>query len=349
MHDSFEQALDYARNALEQMVAHNVPATPNNFMVWYTHASGREPDLSRMISILEDNNQDFTELVNGDLYMKFFTTEVEGQTLHETTNRIEEELQRILSYVGNAGDDAAKYGETLASAKGDLLGATDMSGLKSAVTKLVTDTRKMEEINQALESQLAESTDEIGQLRDDLEDMRREALTDALTGIANRKLFDMELRRHARDAMEAGEPLSLLMLDIDHFKTFNDTYGHQTGDEVLKLLANTMGKAVKGDDIPARYGGEEFAVILPLTDLDGAVHVAENIRHRITNKKLVNRATDQDLGRITVSIGAALFEFGEPLGELIKRADQALYMAKGKGRDRVVSQADLQSTELAFD
>jgi len=349
VHDSFEQALDYARRALEMMVAHSVPATPNNFLVWYTHVSGREPDLTRMIAILEDNNQDFSEAVNGDLYMKFFTTEVEDQTLHETTSRIESELGRILEYVGDAGDGAAEYGKSLASAEGDILGAQDVTGLKNAVTKLVTDTRKMEEINTALESQLAQSTDEIGQLRDDLEDMRREALTDALTGIANRKLFDMELRRHARDAMESGECMSLLMLDIDHFKKFNDTYGHQTGDEVLKLLANTMAKAVKGDDIPSRYGGEEFTVILPATTLDGALHVAENIRHRISNKKLVNRATDQDLGRITVSIGAALFEFGEPLSGLIKRADQALYKAKANGRDQVVSQDDLKSSELAFD
>jgi len=329
-------------------VEYSVPASPNNFLVWYTHVSGREPDLSRMIAILIDNNQDFSDAVNADLFTKFFTTEEQDTVLHETTTRIEEELHHILGYVGDAGDGAAEFGKSLASAEGDILGAKDVEGLKVAVTKVITDTRKMEEINQTLESQLAESTSEIGQLREDLEDMRREALTDALTGIANRKLFDMELRRHARDAMEAGENLSLLMIDIDHFKKFNDTYGHQTGDEVLKLLATTMTKAVKGEDIPARYGGEEFSVILPSTDLEGAMHVAEHIRERISTKKLVNRATDQNLGRITVSIGASTFEFGEPLGDLIKRADQALYKAKGNGRNQVVSQTDVKSGELSF-
>jgi len=349
LHDSFDQALAYARNAMELMVRNGVSTTPNNFLVWYTHVSGREPDLTRMISILVDNKQEFSEAVCSDLYVKFFTTEIEDLTLQETTARIEGELQRILSYVGDAGLGAADYGKTLETAEGDILGAKDVDGLKYAVTKLLADTRKMEEINEALESQLATSTDEIGQLRDDLEDMRREALTDALTGIANRKLFDMELRRQARDAMEAGEGLSLLMLDIDHFKKFNDTYGHQTGDEVLKLMAVTMSKAVKGIDITARYGGEEFAVILPATDLDGAIHVAENIRERISNKKLVNRATNQDLGRITVSIGASSFNFGEPLGDFIKRADQALYKAKGNGRNCVVSQETLVSEALSFD
>lgn len=348
-HDSLEPALDYARQALEQMVGHNVPATPSNFTVWYTHVSGREPDLTRMISILIDNNQEFTDLVCADLYTKFFSSDVADDTLHETTERIEAELQRILGYVGAAGEGAAEYGKTLASAEGDILGAKDVSGLKGAITKVLTDTRKMEQVNVALESQLAESTSEVGQLRDDLEDMRKEALTDALTGIANRKLFDMELRRQARDAMESGESLTLLMLDIDHFKKFNDTYGHQTGDEVLKLMAATMSKAIKGEDICARYGGEEFAVILPRTDLKGAIKVAEGIRERISTKKLVNRSTNEDLGKVTVSIGAGLFEFGEPLPDLIKRTDQSLYKAKAMGRNRVVSQDDLRSEALDFD
>ena len=348
-HDSFDVALNYARQSIEQMAEYSVPATPANFMVWYTHVSGRQPDLSRMISILHDNGQDFTDAVCGDLYTKFFTTDHEDDTLHETTDRIENELQRILEYVGDAGEGASQYGKSLASVQGDILGAKDVNGLKSAVTKVLSETRKMEELNSALEDKLAESTQEIGQLRDDLEDMRKEALTDALTGIANRKLFDMELRRQARDAMENGEMLALLMIDIDYFKKFNDTYGHQTGDEVLKLLANTMNKAVKGEDIPARYGGEEFAVILPRTDLAGALKVAEGIRERISTKKLINRSTNQDLDKITVSIGAGLFEFGEPLADLMKRTDQALYKAKGLGRNRVVSQDLLKSEALSFD
>lgn len=347
-HDSFDQALDYARQALEKMSEHNVPATPSNYMVWYTHVSGREPDLTRMISILLDNDQDFTNAVSSDLYTKFFTTSTEDVTLHEATERVEGELQRILEYVGEAGDDASAYGKSLESVQGDILGANDVNALKNAVTKVLKDTRKMEEANSSLESKLAESTNEVGQLRDDLEDMRRETLTDALTGIPNRKLFDMELRRQARDAMEAGEPLSLLMIDIDHFKKFNDTYGHQTGDEVLKLLASTMAKAVKGEDISARYGGEEFAVILPRTDLAGALKVANGIRERISTKKLVNRSNNQDLGKITVSIGAGVFEFGEPLTNFIKRTDQALYKAKAMGRDRSVTQDELKSDALSF-
>ncbi|MBL4693695.1 MAG: GGDEF domain-containing protein [Magnetovibrio sp.] len=348
-HDSVEQAAEYGQGSLGEMAKRKIPATPDNFAVWYTHISGREPDLSRMITILEDNDQDFTEVVCTDLYNKFFSSGIDEVTLNDTTDRIEKELTRILGYVGEAGEGAAEFGDTLASAQGDILGSKDVHSLKIAVTKVLTETRKMEETNKVLENQLADSTDEIGQLRDDLEDMRKEALTDALTGIANRKLFDMELRSQARDAMETGESLCLLMLDIDHFKKFNDTFGHQTGDQVLKLLASTMTKAVKGNDIPARYGGEEFTVILPQTDLPGAKQVAESIRQRVSSKTLVNRTTKEDLGKLTISVGVSKFEFGESLTDFLKRADQALYKAKNSGRDCVVSQDDLDSDVLDFE
>lgn len=347
--DSFDHVLEFSKNAFEGMAKHSVPPTPENFQVWYTHMAGRNPNLSHMMSILVDNNQEFTAAISQDLYDRFFTTQIGDDVLHETTDRINEELGRILEYVGEASDGATNYGTTLKSAEGALISETDAGGLKAVIDNVLTETRKMEEINQKLEQKLVDSTSEVSQLRGDLEDMRKEALTDALTGIANRKLFDMELRRAARDAMENGDTLSLLMIDIDHFKKFNDTYGHQVGDEVLKLISNTLKKSVKGGDLPARYGGEEFAVVLPKTDIKGAISVAQSIRGRISTRKLVNRQTNTNLGKITVSIGVAQFEYGEKLTHLIHRADQALYTAKHKGRDKVVDQSEVEEGTLAFD
>lgn len=348
-HDSFDQALEFAKNALDGMSEHSVAATPENFQVWYTHVAGRNPNLSHMISILVDNDQSFTSSISQDIYDRFFTTDIGDDVLHETADRITGELKRIMEYVGEAGEGVTKYGTTLKTAEGAFSSEDDIGGLRAVIDSVLTETRKMEEINNKLEQKLDDSTSEVSQLRGDLEDMRKEALTDALTGIANRRLFDMELRRAARDAMESGDKLSLLMIDIDHFKKFNDAYGHQVGDEVLKLLANTLRKAVKGDDLPARYGGEEFAVVLPQTDVQGAVSVAESIRDRISNKKLVNRKTNTNLGKITVSIGVAQFEYGEKLAHLIRRADQSLYTAKHKGRDQVVDQSEVEEGKLTFD
>ena len=151
------------------------------------------------------------------------------------------------------------------------------------------------------------------------------------------------------ESMEDGTNLSLLILDIDHFKKFNDTYGHQLGDQVLRLLGTTLSACTKGKDTPARFGGEEFCVIFPDTGLDNAVKVAKGIRHSIADKVLTNRKTGKDMGWISVSIGAAIFELGEPLNQLISRADRALYLGKNNGRNRMVSQDQMKELELVFD
>ena len=347
--DSFEQALEFARAALQGMTTHSIAPTPENFLVWYTHIAGRNPNLSHMISILADNNQEITNSISRDIHDRFFTTSVEDDALHETAERINEELKHIIEYMDKAGGDVTKYGETLHTVEGELSSGGEPVGLGEVIAKVLTETRKMEDINNKLEQKLTDSTSEVSQLREDLEDMRRETLTDALTGISNRKMFDMELRRAARDAMENGSDLSLLMIDIDFFKKFNDTFGHQVGDEVLKLLAGTLAKTVKGTDIPVRYGGEEFAVILPSTNLDGAYSVGEAIRTRISTKKLINRQTNTSLGKITVSVGISQFDYGERIADFIRRADQALYTAKKLGRNRVISQIDMEKDALSFD
>ena len=129
--------------------------------------------------------------------------------------------------------------------------------------------------------------------------MRNESLTDPLTSLANRKYFDDSLAQAIARVAERSEPLSLMMTDIDHFKKFNDTFGHLTGDQVLRLVAMSVKQNVKGQDIAARYGGEEFAVILPNTVLRSALTVADHIRRAVMTKELMKRSTGEHLGRVT--------------------------------------------------
>ena len=123
--------------------------------------------------------------------------------------------------------------------------------------------------------------------------------------------------------------------DLDFFKKFNDTHGHQAGDQIIRLVAQTFKRGLKGQDTAARYGGEEFAIILPHTVLDNAVRVAEVLRRTVANKEVVNRTNQQKLGQITISVGVAQYRHGEALEGLIERADAALYRAKQGGRNRV--------------
>jgi diguanylate cyclase len=204
----------------------------------------------------------------------------------------------------------------------------------------------MEARTQTLEKELLHSSQEVNQLRAQLNDVRKESLTDSLTGIANRKAFDTELAAAIEDAHGGSDTVALLMCDIDHFKHFNDTWGHQTGDQVLRLVANCMSENVKGRDTVARFGGEEFAVILRRTSLENATSLANQIRAFVQSKKLVKKSTGEILGTITISIGVARLCSEDSSASLIRRADSCLYQAKRYGRNRVVHEDEPVDLEI---
>ena len=160
-------------------------------------------------------------------------------------------------------------------------------------------------------------------------------MTDSLTGLFNRKAFDERLALATADSLEGGGTLCLLLIDIDHFKRFNDTWGHQVGDQVLRLVGECLRMNVKGKDTAARYGGEELAIILPDTAIDDAVTLAEQIRKAIGSMNIVKKKSREAIGPVTVSIGAAQFRHGETPDDFVARADHALYAAKEAGRNRV--------------
>ena len=210
--------------------------------------------------------------------------------------------------------------------------------MREIIERLNEHTQEMVEQNRRFEQEITESNNEITQLRKKLEDTRLEAMTDSLTGLYNRKFFDTAFSQATREATKSATPLSVLMLDIDHFKKFNDTHGHPVGDQVLKLVAKTLVDSIKGRDLAGRYGGEEFLIVLPSTALANAVTLANQIRIAIGSRTLVNRNTREKIGRITVSIGVAAQHPGEREDTLIERADKALYIAKNNGRDQVIGE-----------
>jgi diguanylate cyclase (GGDEF)-like protein len=176
--------------------------------------------------------------------------------------------------------------------------------------------------------------------------MQQQALTDGLTGCFNRRSFEMQLERDLHLATRMRQPVSLILLDIDHFKKVNDTHGHDAGDIALRVLANGMREELRGVDTAARYGGEEFAVILPQAGVDGAVAVAERLRAHI------ERTEVPGVGHITASFGVATFPLHATSRDgLVATADRALYSAKHSGRNRVCTppECDAILTDEMFD
>jgi diguanylate cyclase len=182
--------------------------------------------------------------------------------------------------------------------------------------------------------ELKSSRAEVDRLTAELTRLREDVLTDPLTGLTNRRGFDVTLAALKMAADAGDEPFTLVMLDIDHFKKVNDAFGHVAGDRVIQLVANALKACVRGDDTSARYGGEEFALLLPATTPEGARTVTEHVRNAIRRPQtIVSRSGP--LPSVTVSAGIAGFRVGESPEALIARADSALYVSKHAGRDRV--------------
>lgn len=339
---SSAQSGKIALNALERMQSLDIPATPDNFTVWYHYCSNVNADLKRAIDMLMLSPKKVTAEDSAYLYDRFFGSVRESELSGDVVQRLEEVIQRATSDLNAAGVGAAAFGNALADASGAL--AADTSGGASVmqiVNGIVAASRQMEARTRELEKRLEAASSEVTVLKNEVEEARREAFTDGLTGLANRKQFDLKLHAESQAALDSKQPLSLLLLDLDYFKRFNDEHGHQVGDQVLRLLGEVMRQCVKGSDTAARYGGEEFSIILPNCPLLNAKAVANAVRERIAKKQIVNRTTGKPLGAITLSVGAALYRAGEDLTAFIERADSALYRAKKDGRNRCVSELEL--------
>jgi diguanylate cyclase len=251
------------------------------------------------------------------------------------------EIDQVMAMIEAAAGTASSYSENLADVTQKLHVAMDAPAVRVIVESLIQATKEMEQTNATLEASLSASKQEITQLQESLEAIRNESMTDPLTTLSNRKHFDISLANAVEEARSEGQHLSLLITDVDHFKKFNDRYGHLTGDQVLRLVAVSVKQTIKGLDLAARYGGEEFAVLLPNTILGDAMKVAEHIREAVMSKELMKKSTGEHLGRVTISVGVATLHPADTAQTLIERADNCLYAAKRGGRNKVVTEADL--------
>jgi len=329
-----------AKAALGSIKDRGLAATPENYAVWYEYHSGENPNLTRAVDISISSNRDIDEALMGDLYGQFIGYEKQTEVVTDASAKLELVVDNVIDRMRTANDDAGQFGSALEEFS-DGLGGEEEVEVHSLVSTILSETRKIEAQNNRLQDELDSYSNEVSKLREDLEFVRREARTDALTGLANRKYLDTFIGMAIRDAVESGESLTLLMADVDHFKNFNDTYGHQLGDQVLKVVANILAENSKGRDLAARYGGEEFCLVLPDTSLENAIIVANKMRERVATKKIVKKKTGEELRQITMSLGVSVFQYGEPASEFLGRADEALYWAKQNGRNLVGSEKDI--------
>jgi len=337
----FKRAFGYANTALDLLHRGRIPPYPQFYELLFTYATGVNPLLNARINALFQAGGTPDHDLAAKLYDEFLKSQDANERINSVSERMSHRIEAVHDAIDAAMVTASSFSSTLQTATGDLEATISAEDIRAMAQRLLKETRRMQDTNRKLEQKLEAARDDLSALQRDLDEARRESMLDPLTKIFNRKCFDEGLVKAMTEASSYGEPLSLVMIDIDEFKQFNDTYGHQTGDQVLRLVAMTLKSNIKGKDLAARYGGEEFAAILPSTDYSAALHVAENVRKALQAKELLKRSTNEKLGRITASFGVASYRPGDTPTSLVERADRCLYAAKHSGRNCVVGEIGL--------
>jgi len=331
------EAFVLARNALDDMERIGVWPTPLNFELWIHWLGDPEGALGQEMTRLLSDGTAFTDGTAEMLAAEYLPRGRLSDEIRDAGAVLNRELLTVSEAISKAQKSQAAYGKTLAGASAHLETVDEPAAIIGLVTTLTKATTQVQAENASLERRLETSTREVARLREHLEQVRRDAMTDALTNLANRKAFDEELLRACDEAEKSRQPMSLAVLDIDHFKRFNDTWGHQTGDQVLRYVASVIGRVSKDPRVAARYGGEEFAIIFP-SESASIVEIALNqIREEIGSRSLRRRSTNDELGAVTISGGLAQRRPGESGSSLLDRADEALYASKRSGRNKVTN------------
>jgi diguanylate cyclase len=332
---------DVARRALESMTKWNVPWAPENYHVWFNHSAGRDDDLSQAIKDIIDAGRPFSADVNATLYRNHISGSDDSSLVEQTLQETQALIRNLMEYVTTGGDSAGCFSENLTEFAEKLGASSDAGDADCLVKGLIDEAGKMAQASKQMQVRMEETSGQAESLRQRLHEAEAEAAQDSLTGLFNRKGADSRLAELQTIFQEQQISFSVMMIDIDHFKQFNDTYGHQVGDAVLRIVAKTLKDSVKGKDFVARYGGEEFMVLLPDTGGDGAVSVANEILGAVRVRRLTITSTQEKISAITASIGVAQFAPDDTVATVVERADKALYLAKNSGRDNVKHEADL--------
>ena len=334
---SFETASEYLRLVLPLMSKFRIPLLPENYAVWFEYVSGANPGLKEILDRLIAAEHPIDEKLTRDLFQRFLSASNQAQleTARSTVKRLVETMNTSLN---TADSEVTRFEQSLRDCAAEIKPNIETEKLRGMVSGLLQSTQQMHDGSAALHQHLAESRQEVEALREALSKARVEANSDPMTGLANRKGLNERFNALLASDGFASQPHCVVIADIDKFKFVNDTYGHLTGDKIIKAVATAIANQTKGKDLAVRFGGEEFVVLLPETPLSGGLAVAELIRKSIEKARFVNAKSGEGIRRVTISLGVAELIHGEPLEAALARADAALYRAKESGRNRVESQ-----------
>lgn len=340
-----KDAPDKAQRIFVQLVDvfedQEINPTPLNYYIWYQYYKGSNPKFRQEMDAALQDPFGYNDRLGRRLYDEYFVED-------EGTTDFDRALKRLVGSVVKRmniwSQKLEKHTQELDQNLHTLSEKPlDAEGLKKLTSNMLSTATSMKQSSQEFQAEMNESNAEITRLRQELIEAKAESLTDELTELGNRKAFNNTLQDLIDQNGDNPESLVMILTDIDHFKRFNDTFGHLVGDSVLRYFANIMKKTKQENDSVCRYGGEEFAIILSHSNLEKGIERADKVRHILEHAVLKRKDSDKTLGTITASFGVATFKGieNESIDDWIKRTDDALYKAKSNGRNQVVSEAEL--------
>ena len=327
-----------AENIFALAKKYNSPLTPKAFAVWFSYVTGDNKlvnrRIDRFIKACDTIDSYQMEMAHDEFICDYKTKSNQQNTVGKNLERAMAEIVNLVQRHLSASNN---YSGSLRQAADTLSNEAHPAKILKSVKILIDESTKMQFETASLHSSLQQSEAQVRKMRSSLAKSRKNEMIDHLTGLSNRRRFDLSLATEVDAAHKSSIPMCLAMIDIDHFKKLNDTFGHAIGDQVIKFFASLLKKNVKGRDTSARYGGEEFSIILPSTSISDARILIEGIRNLLADTNLVLKKNKLAIGKVTASFGVAQIRECDNPNDITERADANLYKAKNAGRNCTVS------------
>lgn len=334
--DNSDQAADFLRLAVPTMIKHKIVPNPLNYALWYSYYSNAYPTLNKELDQTIERYGTCPPEVGEALFIQHMT-DLENEN-EKKIESFQKAFSHIVDSLSDSLDETAKQTNSYSQAlMGNLstIGAHQLdSSIAPVLDELNANATAICSANEQFQGKLSAAQSEINSLKAELDKSKKEANTDPLTGLYNRRVLESIYHQFVEE-YDDNDELALIIMDIDKFKLFNDTHGHLLGDQILKFVGQLLQQECKEPVVPVRFGGEEFALLCPSLCLEEAEQVAENIRTKLSSIPFRNKQTGKKIAPVTASFGVAIKQHEEILTNIIERADKALYAAKDAGRNQV--------------
>lgn len=332
--ESIDQSFQTLKQTIPLLLKHKIAAIPTNYALWYTYATGQCNELNAELDKMAANQRPLSSTRAQELHRMYLADQQEVSTW-QLRQSLEAMLIELTQSLTDTRSDTHSFKKTMDTCLTDLEKVEregwSVEEVMTLVREMVRETQQIKRSTLDFTASLASAEKEIDQLRRQLAESQKDALYDGLTGLYNRRVLDEDIA-----AMETDQGVCLIMIDIDHFKSINDQYGHQMGDRVLKAIAKRLRDACRENAVPYRFGGEEFSVLMTASKLSQAIHQAESMRRTMEKVSVIDRRTGKTLDGITASFGVAEYHKNMRRSDLLEQADKLLYEAKRLGRNRVM-------------